>query len=355
MFERYTEKARRVIFFARYEASQFGSPCIETEHLLLGLLREDKALATRFLRSSAVESIREQIEHHTKIREQTSLSVDLPLSHECNRVLAFGAEEAERLNHKHIGTEHLLLGLLREEKCFAARMLLERGLEPTLVRMKIARQQPERSSVPPLRLQVRLAELLLAWQRQGSTTVAARPTIGADIPDFAVYKGDLTQTDGIVLDTRELPPPATPEEEIAAIHRNLKLIMHRFESAIANHEFEKARALSNDEQAARARLRQKLKEFNMNEPANDKLDTPVPFLCLEITRHESLTSMQKRIDNYLVLGVEQVWLLDLANRRAYTATLSEGLREFKGDVLKTADPVVELRPAEIWESEPLSG
>ena len=46
MFERYTEKARRVIFFARYEASQFGSPYIETEHLLLGLLREDKALAT---------------------------------------------------------------------------------------------------------------------------------------------------------------------------------------------------------------------------------------------------------------------------------------------------------------------
>jgi ATP-dependent Clp protease ATP-binding subunit ClpC len=53
MFERYTEKARRVIFFARYEASQFGSPYIETEHLLLGLLREDKALANRFLRSHA--------------------------------------------------------------------------------------------------------------------------------------------------------------------------------------------------------------------------------------------------------------------------------------------------------------
>ena len=58
MFERYTEKARRVIFFARYEASQFGSPYIETEHLLLGLLREDKALTFRFLRSHAsVESI----------------------------------------------------------------------------------------------------------------------------------------------------------------------------------------------------------------------------------------------------------------------------------------------------------
>ncbi len=73
MFERYTEKARRVIFFARYEASQFGSPYIETEHLLLGLLREDKALTNRFLRSHAsVESIRKQIEGHTTIRTSTS-------------------------------------------------------------------------------------------------------------------------------------------------------------------------------------------------------------------------------------------------------------------------------------------
>ena len=74
MFERYTEKARRVIFFARYEASQFGSPYIETEHLLLGLLREDKALTNRFLRSHAsVESIRKQIEGHTTIREGLDL------------------------------------------------------------------------------------------------------------------------------------------------------------------------------------------------------------------------------------------------------------------------------------------
>ena len=117
MFERYTEKARRVIFFARYEASQFGSPYIETEHLLLGLLREDKALTNRFLRSHAsVESIRKQIEAHTTIREKVSTSVDLPLSNECKRVLAYAAEEAERLGHKHIGTEHLLLGLLREDK-----------------------------------------------------------------------------------------------------------------------------------------------------------------------------------------------------------------------------------------------
>src|ERR1700747_2957625 len=146
MFERYTEKARRVIFFARYEASQFGSPYIETEHLLLGLLREDKTLANRFLRShAAVDSIRKQIEGHATIREKVSTSVDLPLSHECKRVLAYGAEEAERLNHKHIGTEHLLLGLLREEKCFAAEILHERGLRLSTIREELARSSQEKS------------------------------------------------------------------------------------------------------------------------------------------------------------------------------------------------------------------
>ena len=144
MFERYTEKARRVIFFARYEASQFGSPYIETEHLLLGLMREDKALTNRFLRSHAtVESIRKQIEEHTTIRDKVSTSVDLPLSNESKRVLAYGAEEAEQLGHKHIGTEHLFLGLLREEKCFAAKILGERGVPLDTAREEIGRAKPD--------------------------------------------------------------------------------------------------------------------------------------------------------------------------------------------------------------------
>src|ERR671933_104363 len=85
MFERYTERARRVIFFARYEASQFGSTTIETEHLLLGLIREDKNLTNRFLRnSSSIESIRKEIEGRTTIREKVSTSIDLPLSIECH-------------------------------------------------------------------------------------------------------------------------------------------------------------------------------------------------------------------------------------------------------------------------------
>jgi diguanylate cyclase (GGDEF)-like protein len=140
MFERYTERARRVIFFARYEASQFGSTTIETEHLLLGLIREDKNLMNRFLPdSSSTESIRKEIEGRATIREKVSTSIDLPLSNECKRIVAYAAEEAERLSHWHIGAEHLLLGILHEDKCVAAEILREHGLQLDVVREEVAR------------------------------------------------------------------------------------------------------------------------------------------------------------------------------------------------------------------------
>src|SRR2546430_507088 len=142
MFERYTEKARRVIFFARYEASQFGAPAIEPEHLLLGLMREDKTLTGRFFPRAqvSIESIRKEIEGRTLLREKISTSVELPLAPETKRVLHYAHEESDRLQHRHIGTEHLLLGLLREERSMAAEILYERGLRLNAVRDEIARQ-----------------------------------------------------------------------------------------------------------------------------------------------------------------------------------------------------------------------
>jgi len=150
MFERYTEKARRTIFFARYEASQFGSPQIESEHVLLGLLRENKALAGQVSRpGESWESIRKQIEAHTTVREEISTAVDLPMSGECQRILVHAAEEAERLSHNFIGTEHLLLGLLREPDCFAAKLLHERGVVLENARARVITQAREEvGSVP---------------------------------------------------------------------------------------------------------------------------------------------------------------------------------------------------------------
>ena len=142
MFERYTEKARRVIFFSRYEASQFGASQIEAEHILLGLIREDKNLTARFFRGAHddVETVRKEIEARTVIRDRVSTNIDLPLSTEAKRVLSFAADEAEKLKNRHIGTEHLLLGLLRAEDSIAAAVLYERGLSPSRIRQDLSRR-----------------------------------------------------------------------------------------------------------------------------------------------------------------------------------------------------------------------
>src|ERR1035438_8208887 len=138
MFERYTEKASPTIFFSRYEASQFGSRYIESEHLLLGLLREDEALVNAFLHShGGAESIRKQLERQTPFREKVSTSIDLPLSNECKHILAYAAKEADKLSHKFIGTGHLFLGVLREQDCLAAKLLRERSIALETAREQI--------------------------------------------------------------------------------------------------------------------------------------------------------------------------------------------------------------------------
>ena len=146
MFEKYTEKARRVIFFARYEASQFGSPTIEAEHLLLGLIREDKNLASRYFpkAQATIQKIRKEIEGRTIVRDKVSTSVDLPFSEESKRVLNAAAEESSLFSHKYIGTEHILLGLLREDRSIAAEILKEYGINQELIRDELSHNTQEK-------------------------------------------------------------------------------------------------------------------------------------------------------------------------------------------------------------------
>ena len=154
MFERYTEKARRVIFFARYEASQFGNPRIETEHLLLGLLREDRSLANRFMNSGrSIGEIRDDIERHTKRGERISTSVEMPLSDECTKILKMAGDEADSLEHRYIDTEHLLIAILWEEQSLASRLLRERGLKPDTIRAELAKRSTSVSDEAPAAFQ----------------------------------------------------------------------------------------------------------------------------------------------------------------------------------------------------------
>jgi ATP-dependent Clp protease ATP-binding subunit ClpC len=140
MFERFTESARRVLFWARYEVSQLGGSTIETGHVLLGLVREDKGIVAHVLSASHVSAaeLREEIRRRLAAPEKISTSVEMPFSAETKRVLELAADEADRMAHAAIGQEHLLVGLLREEQSLAAKMLNSRGLSLEGARQAIA-------------------------------------------------------------------------------------------------------------------------------------------------------------------------------------------------------------------------
>lgn len=156
MFNRFTSRALQVLFYARSEVSQLGSSGVEPEHILLGVLEEGKGLGSRILARTGgtLYDFRSDIVRRLTSRAKVSESDEILFSASCERVLQYAAEEAERLLHNFIGTEHLLLGLLREERSVAAEVLAARGLRIEAVREAIVKllssgEQPELPGPPP--------------------------------------------------------------------------------------------------------------------------------------------------------------------------------------------------------------
>ena len=149
MFERYTESARRALFFARYEVSQLGASSIEVEHLLLGLARAEVGVVGRVFGNAdlSIDALRREIAAKSAFGEKHSTSVEIPFSRPTQRALNFAAEEADRLAHAYIGVEHLLLGVLREDDAVAAAILHGHGIELKGVRTAIATMLAESSGI----------------------------------------------------------------------------------------------------------------------------------------------------------------------------------------------------------------
>jgi ATP-dependent Clp protease ATP-binding subunit ClpC len=141
MFDRYNQAARSVVFFARFVASQGGSSAIESEHLLLGLIREAGELLVRLAPSLSIEDLRTKIPRRI-IVENPSMRIHMPLSTECKRILSYSAEEANDMDHRYIGPEHLLLAILRENTCLAARLLAEMDVQLERVRQQLVLEMP---------------------------------------------------------------------------------------------------------------------------------------------------------------------------------------------------------------------
>src|SRR5262245_38742180 len=139
MFERYTEPARRMLFFARYEASQLGSVAIEPTHLLLGLLREPTGVTGEvLLTAGSLDEIREELKGHIITQKMIPTSVEIPFATTTKRLLTAAMEEADRLSHSWIGTEHLLLAILADDS-LSAHILFGRGLRLDTARERVAK------------------------------------------------------------------------------------------------------------------------------------------------------------------------------------------------------------------------
>jgi ATP-dependent Clp protease ATP-binding subunit ClpC len=138
-FNRFTERARKVILLAKEEAKRFNHDYIGTEHILLGLVREGEGVAAAVLASFGLspEKIRIEVEKLVQPGPSTVISGDLPFTPKAKKVIELAMEEARALGHNYIGTEHLLLGLIREGEGVASQVLMNLGLELDKVRDEV--------------------------------------------------------------------------------------------------------------------------------------------------------------------------------------------------------------------------
>jgi methyltransferase (TIGR00027 family) len=137
---RYTDRARRVLFFSRQEAAEIGSVFIEPEHILLALLREGHLVSRILVRSGLTpEGIRKGIEGHTGPRDRIQGAVEIPFSLETNRVLQAAADEANRLAHHDITIEHLLLAILQGGRSLVSAILTRSGIQRVALREEVLR------------------------------------------------------------------------------------------------------------------------------------------------------------------------------------------------------------------------
>ena len=139
MFDRFTDRAKKVMSFARQEAMKFNHEYIGTEHILLGLVQEGSGVAANVLKNMSIdlEKIRHEVEKIVKTGPSMVTMGQLPFTPRAKKVLELSLEEASQLSHNYIGTEHLLLGLIRENEGIAAQVLMNLGVKLDDVREEV--------------------------------------------------------------------------------------------------------------------------------------------------------------------------------------------------------------------------
>src|SRR5258708_2916074 len=139
MYERFTDRARKVMQLANQEAQRLNHEYIGTEHILLGLVKEGSGVAANVLKNLDVElnKVRQEVEKLVQSCPEVGTPGKLPQTPRAKKVIEYSLEEGRNLNHDYVGTEHLLLGLLREQEGVAAQVLANLGVRLEQVRVEV--------------------------------------------------------------------------------------------------------------------------------------------------------------------------------------------------------------------------
>jgi ATP-dependent Clp protease ATP-binding subunit ClpC len=143
MFDRFTERARRCIFFARKFVSDCGSPVIETEYLLLGMLEADASVIRLLLPSKTTEEIRAEVEKGIVRKPEIPTNIDIPLSAEGSQILTLALEEADAMRHQRVDIAHLVAATVREQRGVAGQILRSAGLNLEAVRQQLSKGEAD--------------------------------------------------------------------------------------------------------------------------------------------------------------------------------------------------------------------
>ena len=167
MFKRFTERARRVIILAREEAELYRHEYLGTEHILQGILKDGGGIAIAIVQKAGIDisQIKQELEKNFPKSSNSLIVGDIPFTSRAKKVLEFAVEEARSVNHNYIGTEHLLLGLLKEKEGVACRVLNSFGMYFEDVKEKCSFITPVPGGVGPMTIAMLLQNTLISTKK----------------------------------------------------------------------------------------------------------------------------------------------------------------------------------------------
>jgi ATP-dependent Clp protease ATP-binding subunit ClpA len=264
MFERFTDRARRVVVLAQEEARMLYHGYIGTEHILLGLIHEGEGVAAKALESLGIslDAVRQQVEEIIGQGQQAP-SGHIPFTPRAKKVLELTRREAEQLGHNYIGTEHILLGLIREGDGVAAQVLVRLGADLNRVRQTVIQLLHGHPAKEPVSTRPAAQELRLL------------PAVQARLEAVEQRLTAIEQRVGTGPDTSDL------DEQIARVGREK-------ESAVDAQDYEQAASLRNREKELLASKAARQEQWAARHPAQPVLAEQVQQLADEIERLRAL-------------------------------------------------------------------